>query len=306
MFQDGVYTLLFSRATDATSGIRPRISHTSTPGAGWSEPEVFGPDVIENPGKEFLGLGMFGPTSRGTMLCVGIHVDYSEPGVSVPVWRPGALIVGRRESTDDKFAYSYYESGSFLAEQFVSTGISLTSGRIVLPVWGAMRRGDNWQCGVLLSDDDGRSWRYRTVGYASDKGIRNNPSVPAGYNEQTLFQTQDGKVGTGASSNGITLPDGSLLHACRIPYSRKLYDLPQTNLYGLHIARSFDDGETWETAWMAQQCPEGTPFDNYYNAMNGRFILVNDREWLYVFGQFDVKRNIHRALSLRLVWEAPN
>lgn len=61
------------------------------------------------------------------MLCVGIHVDYSEPGVSVPIWRPGALIVGRRESADDEFEYSYYESGTFLGEQFVSPGISLAS-----------------------------------------------------------------------------------------------------------------------------------------------------------------------------------
>lgn len=86
MFQDGVYTLLFSRATDATSGIRPRISHTATPESGWSEPAVFGPDVIKNPGKEFLGLGMFGPTHRepccawGFMWTIPSRVSASRSG----------------------------------------------------------------------------------------------------------------------------------------------------------------------------------------------------------------------------------
>ena len=42
----------------------------------------------------------------------------------------------------------------------------------------------------------------------------------------------------------------------------------------------------------------------YYNAMNGPFIQIADREWVYVFGQFDVKRNIHRALMVRIEAEA--
>lgn len=343
VYNDGNYMLLFQKASDTEPGISPQITHTTTPGLGWSEPEQFGPDIIEDPENEFLGLRLFGPTSQGTILPIGVHVDWFKEDVNLPRWRPGTLIIGRNGPNDTRFTYDYYESGVFLGEQFVLQGISLKTGRILLPIWGAMHKGDNWQCGILLSDDDGKSWGYCTVGYEPDKSIRNNPDIPAGYNEQTLFETKDGKVislirgraklgqvpesprdtwffrsvsedggenwsepevtniaGTGASSNGVTLPDGSLLHACRIPYSRNLYNLPQENLYGLHVARSFDLGKTWETAWMVQQDPEGTPFDNYYNAMNGRFIQINGREWFYVFGQFDVKRDIHRILMMRI------
>ena len=253
------------------------------------------------------------------------------------------MIIGRKKFGASGFTYDYYKSGSFLGEQFVDQGISLRSGRILLPIWGALHQGDNWQCGVLLSDDDGESWRYRMVAYEPDKNIRTDPEVPAGFNEQTLYQTKDNKVislirgraklgqinespqdtwffrsvsqdrggtwsepkvtnlaGTGASSNGVTLPDGSLVHACRIPYYRKLYNLPKEHLYGLHIARSFNQGKTWEPAWMAQNDPEKMPFDNYYNVMNGRFIQTGDREWFYIFGQFDVKRDIHRILLGRI------
>lgn len=343
VFSGDRYTLLFQKASDAEPGIQPKITHAVKPDLNWSTPELFGPDLVEDPENEFLGLSLYGPSNQGTMLSIGVHVDWSKEGVNLPRWRPGTLIVGRNESADTEFTYHYYESGTFLGEQFVSSGISLSDGRILLPVWGAMHKGNNWQCGVLLSDDDGLAWRYRTVGYERNKDIRDNPDVPAGYNEQTLFETKDRKIvslirgreklgevsgslrdtwffrsvsmdggeswsepeitniaGTGASSNGVTLPDGSLLHACRIPYSRDLYNLREKNLYGLHIARSFDQGKTWETAWMTQKDPEGTPFDNYYNAMNGRFIQTGPSEWYYVFGQFDVKRDIHRTLMVRI------
>lgn len=59
---------------------------------------------------------------------------------------------------------------------------------------GAIKRGENWRCGVLISDDDGQSWCSQTVGYEPDLAIRDNPQIPAGFNEQTLFYTQDGLI----------------------------------------------------------------------------------------------------------------
>jgi hypothetical protein len=200
---------------------------------------------------------------------------------------------------------------------------------------------------VLLSDDDGRTWRYREVGYEPDLGIRDVPTMPAGFNEQTLFRAHDGKLvsiirareklgrlaaspgdtwfyrsvspddgetwtkpqptnlpGTGATGLGLTLPDGSLLQACRIPFSRTLYPLPEPDLFGLHIARSFDEGETWETAGLWQRDPEGNAFTNYYNAMNGQFVELGDHRWLYTFGQFAIKEQRHRILCLTVQSEA--
>ncbi len=51
-------------------------------------------------------------------------------------------------------------------------------------MWGSAVRGDNWQCGVLLSDDGGRTLRYRQVGYEPDPAIRKDPKVMAGFNDR--------------------------------------------------------------------------------------------------------------------------
>ena len=104
----------------------------------------------------------------------------------------------------------------------------------------------------------------------------------------------------GAPASGLTLPDGSLLMAARVPYSRTLYRLSEAELFGLHFTRSFDGGKTWRTEKILQRDPDGNAFDNYYNAMNGQFVRVSPREWMYVFGQFSVKHNIHRMLAVRL------
>jgi hypothetical protein len=108
-------------------------------------------------------------------------------------------------------------------------------------------------------------------------------------------------AGTGAAAVGLTLPDGSLLFACRVPYSRDLYKLEEPDLYGLHFARSFDEGKTWQSEKIFQRDPEGKPFTSHYNAMNGQFVKLDSNEWLYQFGQFDVEKNVYRILSCNLV-----
>ena len=88
--------------------------------------------------------------------------------------------------------------------------------------------------------------------------------------------------------------------ASRIPYSRDLYTLADRSAYGLHFARSRDGGRTWSTEWIRQSDPDGRPFDNYYNAMNGQFLRTGTGEWQYLFPQFSVKTKVHRVLAVTL------
>lgn len=342
-------TFTEGKVEDDETGKRPFLIRSKDTGKTWSKPELFAQQLFvnyEEREKEALWMSLFGPTRKGTMLTIGGQYVEGRQGSGMladPQWRDVMLIIGRKEAASEKWDYTRYPSGTFLGEQWMEGGLILPDGRLVFSIWGAKNKGENWRCGVLISDDDGISWRYRDVAYEPDPGIRDKPEVSAGFNEQTLFLTKGGKLvsiirgreklgrvkdspkdtwffrsestdngeswsayqptnlpGTGAASNGLTLPDGSLLQACRIPYSREMYPLPERDLYGLHFSRSFDEGKTWKTEKLIQKDPEGRPFTNYYNAMNGQFLQLNQREWLYIFGQFDVKEKVFRILSCRL------
>jgi hypothetical protein len=335
---------------DMTTGKRPFLITSKDMGKTWSEPELFGQELLINPGKwekEALRLAIYGPAKNGTLICAGDQFTEGDDGTGAlkdPQWRNHTLNIGRKEKNSEQWTFKRYPGGTFLGEQFMAGGVRLKNGRLVFSIWGAKNKGENWRCGVMISDDDGISWKYRDVAYESDPGIRDNPDVIAGFNEQSLFLTPQGKLisiirgrdklgrvedspkdtwffrsestdngetwsqyeltniaGTGAAGVGLTLPDGSLLHACRVPYSRNLYDLPEPDLYGLHFARSYDDGKTWETENIIQRDPEGNLFKNYYNAMNGQYLKINDKEWLYIFGQFDRENDIFRILSCKII-----
>ena len=111
--------------------------------------------------------------------------------------------------------------------------------------------------------------------------------------------------GTGATGVGLTLPDGSLITAARIPHHVETTWIqpPNPQRYGLHLARSFDLGKTWKSERFFQQDPGGLEFDNYYNTMNGQFIQLEERHWMYAFGHFDIKRDLHRILAFDLSWD---
>lgn len=331
---------------DDEIGMRPFIIRSIDHGETWSEPHPFASDLIGDLKKESLTLGILGPTRNGTLITRGFHfkaVNQAKGYYQDTEWRTYTLLVGRKEENDTGFHYQQYPSGTFLGEQFVDGGIQLPNGRLICSLWGARKKGENWRCGVLVSDDDGVSWKYRDVAYEADLKIRDNPEISAGFNEQTLFVTSGGKIvsiirgranlgrvkdsprdtwffrsesldngetwskyeltdiaGTGAAAVGLTLPDGSLLQACRVPYSRKLYPLAEQDLYGLHFARSFDEGKTWHSEHIIQCDPEGEPFANYYNVMNGQFLKISNNEWFYIFGQFDIENKVYRILSCRL------
>lgn len=342
-------TFTEGKVEDDETGKKPFWVRSDDTGRTWSKPELFASQLLINPEereKEALWMSVFGPTNKGSLLAIGGQYTEGQKGSGMladPQWRDVMLIVGRKELASEKWDYTRYPSGTFLGEQWMEGGLQLADGRLVFSIWGAKNKGENWRCGVLLSDDDGISWKYRDVAYEPDLNIRDRPDVSAGFNEQTLFLTKGGKLvsiirgreqlgrvkdspkdtwffrsessdngeswsayeptnlpGTGAASNGLTLPDGSLLQACRIPYSREIYPLPEPDLYGLHFSRSFDEGKTWKTEQFIQRDPEGKPFTDYYNAMNGQFLKLNNKEWLYIFGQFDVKEKVFRLLSCRL------
>jgi hypothetical protein len=332
---------------DDEIGMRPFLIKTKDYGSTWTEPVPFAENLLLNPKRESINLGIFGPTKKGTLITRGFHYQGRDSTKSIyedTEWRTYKLIIGRKVKDATDFTYKSYPSGTFLGEQFMEGGLQLPSGRMIFSIWGAKNKGENWRCGVLISDDDGVSWRYRDVAYEPDLKIRDKPEISAGFNEQTMFVTRTGKIvsiirgraklgrvlnspsdtwffrsestdggqtwskyeltnvaGTGAAAVGLTLPDGSLLFACRVPYSRDLYKLEEPDLYGLHFARSFDEGKTWQSEKILQRDPAGNPFTSHYNAMNGQFIKLSGNEWLYQFGQFDVKKNIYRILSCNLV-----
>lgn len=335
---------------DDEAGQHPFLIRTRDEGRTWSAAETFGPPVVGDRTRQSLSLSLFGPTRAGTLLAHGCHMqlgDKADQFYEDLSFRAYTLLIGRRAAADPDITYERYASGAFLGEQFMERGLELPSGRLVFAIWGCMTRGENWRCGVLLSDDDGVTWRYRDVGYEADLAIRDNPDAkdgyPAGFNEQSLFRLPSGRLvsiirgreklgrvpgsprdtwffraisdddgetwstpvptnvaGTGAAGVGWVLPDGSLLHGCRVPYSRTLLDLPDPALFGLHLARSFDEGASWQTERLVQHDPEGAPFTNHYNAMNGQFVPLDDSRVLYVFGQFDVAAKVYRILALEL------
>jgi len=349
LYQDGKLSMAFQKASDGDSGTQTSLAESQDLGKTWTASTPFGPPV-PNPKTAFQSCHFAAVTAQGTVIVSGFHnesgIQTSGEGIN---WRPNTALIGRRKKGENEFSWTRHPSGTFLGEQFVERGLVTGKGRIVLAIWGSAQKGENWQCGVLLSDDDGESWRYRQVGYASDLALRDRPAEPIGYNEQTLFETGDGTLvsiirgrqklaeladrspretyfsrsvsqdggetwsppevtnlaGTGASGTGIVLPDASLLFAARIPHHAELTWVrpAQPHPYGLHLARSFDQGKTWETERLVQQAPDGGPFDNYYNAMNGQFIQLRKNQWMYAFGQFDVKRKLHRMLAFTLSWD---
>jgi hypothetical protein len=327
------------------------ISHDD--GETWNDPELVTMPRVKDLKKESFSWSPFFRTKKGTVLYSGIHqiLDSGESTHHEDLsLRDYMLLYARREKgqPEDGMKIIEWPSGTFMGEQFLEGGLELPSGRLVFTMWGIANRGENWRCCVLISDDDGMSWKLHPVGYIPDLTIRDDPKIPAGFNEQTLFLTNDGILvsiirgrealgrgvpgggdrdtwffrsesddggetwdrpeptdlpGTGATiSPGLTLPDGSLLLGCRIPYSRTYYDLPEKDLFGLNLARSFDNGKTWKTERFIQRDPEGNAFNTHHCAMNGFFRRISDNRYEYIFGFFGhaYKPKLQRILKLTL------
>lgn len=247
------FRLVFSGFVhDEEQGGTTLVTSTFDQGKSWTGVEPFGRElagvVVKTPEKEFLALSICGPTARGTVLAVGFHQQHgSRAGDSKQYdedqrWRPGTALIGRQRGAKGPFDYQIYRSGTFLGEQFPAPGVVLASGRIVLQIWGARAPGENWRCGVLLSDDDGVSWKYRDVGYEPDLAIRNRAVMPAGFNEQTLFD-----LGRGRLVSIIRGREG----LGRVPGS------PRDTFYFRSV--SADGGETWSKPEATDMAGTGAP-----------------------------------------------
>lgn len=350
------HSLISDYTEDDWVGTHAHVTYSKDGGASWSDPARILSPRVKDPARESFSFGPFFRTRQGTTLYTGMHqvLDAADGTHQQDLsMRDYLLLYARRDAGQREEAMDIVEwpSGTFLGEQFLEGGFQLPSGRLIFTMWGVAARGENWRSGVLLSDDDGRTWRFRTVAYEPDPAIRDNPTptgYPAGFNEQSLFLTADGAIvsiirareklgrgvpgggekdtwffraesqdggetwsapeptdlpGTGATiGQGLTLPDGSLLLGCRIPYSRDYYTLPEPDLYGLNLARSFDQGRTWTPERIIQRDPEGHPFNNHYCAMNGFFRQIDSSRWDYLFGFFghDFVPKLQRMLQLRL------
>jgi hypothetical protein len=343
-YHRGRLSLLFMYASDAEIGVPQHRAESLDMGQTWSAPGPYGPP-LPDPVNQFQTVNFAGRTHRGTAVLAGMCRNKQPLEEHEPLWRPCEALIGRLEEGASQTTWMRFPRGTFSEEQFVAPGLITAAGRIVLTIWGSAAKGENWRCGVLLSDDDGQTWRYRMVGYEPDLAIRYNPAIPAGFNEQSLFEFPDGKLvsnmrgrehlghsgnsqdvplffrsisadggetwskpemtnlpGTGAAVAGIVLADGSMLLPLRVPPrdQARWVRAEQPDLFGLHLARSFDAGKTWQTEAILQHDPGGRPFDGYYNVMNGQFISLGDQRWMYVFGHFEHERDRHRVLSLEI------
>ena len=350
---DGVLSLVFIFASDGKRGEPQHIVRSTNMGKTWSDPVLFGPPLTK-PEEQHQSVMLAGRTRAGTLIATGFHIakgireDGDESNYYADVaWRPSEAIFGRQPAGTSEMTFVKKPTGTFMGEQFAHFGRLLKSRRIVHSIWGAKNKGENWRSGVLLSDDDGVTYRYRDVAYEPDLAIRAKPEMPAGFNEVTLFECNDGRLvaiirgreklgatdktlhetyffccesrdggetwsryeqtnlaGTGATLAGLTLPDGSLLQAARVPhpFEGSWVKPADPKLYGLHLSRSRDDGRTWRTQQIIQHEPGGRGFDDYYNCMNGQFITLAPDRWMYCFGHFEHAANRHRILSLELHW----
>jgi len=245
-YHDGKLRMLIIYASDGAGGQPQYLLESNDLGRTWTEPVRFGP-TMKNPAVECQILSFLHRTTRGTSLMLGLHLDKGlredgSAGGGDVAWRPGSLIVGRQTLGASEPTWSWFPPHTHLGEQFTTGGIVLRNGRVVAPLWGSAKQGENWQCGVLLSDDDGVTWRYRRVGYVADKAIRQSAYMPAGFNEQTLFE----------------LPDGTLVSIIR---GREKLGATDASLVESHFFRSqsSDGGETWSEPVQTNLAGTGAP-----------------------------------------------
>ncbi len=131
---------------DLTTGKRPFLISSKDTGKIWSEPVLFGEQLLVNPEKwekEALRLAIFGPTQDGTIICFGDQFIEGENGSGAlkdPQWRAHTLNIGRKASVSSDWTYTRYPSETFLGEQFVAGGNQLPGGRIIFTIWGAKKK----------------------------------------------------------------------------------------------------------------------------------------------------------------------
>jgi hypothetical protein len=220
-------------AYDDKLGLRSYEVCSADEGKTWTEAVDTTPVHLlksKDGADETLGVSRRLVTRQGTHLYSGIyHTAGQNKVMDGHKVRAYTAILGRQEKGATEVEYQLVESGTYLTEQFIENGVVLDSGRILLCLWGAGKPGENWQSGVLLSDDDGRTWRYRTVAYNDDLSLRDDPARPVGFNEQTHMLLPDGKL--------------VVMFRAREGLGRTIPEAPKDTCY--FCASTTDEGETW-------------------------------------------------------------
>ncbi len=194
---DGKLVMTYIRASDGTKGLRGSMVHSADMGRTWSDPVPFGP-TIENPSASNQTTHVVGLTGEGKILAVGYIIEqgvdeekaYRE-GVK---WRPNSVLIGLGDPKTLEFTWTKYPQFTFGGESFVEPGLISRSGRLIMTCWGANKKGENWGAGVLISDDHGMNWTFKQSALEPDPSIRKSMDMPAGYNEQTLFELPTGRL----------------------------------------------------------------------------------------------------------------
>jgi hypothetical protein len=264
----GVLSLVFSSSVqggptyDDKLGMRSFEVTSVDEGKTWTTPADTTPDhLLRTTGGsgETLSVNRNLVTARGTHVHTGLHhVEGQNRVIDGHKVRAYTAIIGRQESGNGEIDYTSIESGTFLAEQFIENGIALGSGRILLCLWGAGRPGENWQSGVLISDDDGRTWRYKQVAYASDLSLRDDPATPTGFNEHTHILMPDGRIVVMLRAEGV---------------GRVVAEAPQDTCY--FRSETTDEGDTWTAPEPANLFGTGASFNGV--AFSDGSILMTSR-----------------------------
>lgn len=203
--------------------------------------------------------------------------------------------------------------------------LELKDGRLLMPVWGAYRKGERWQMGVFESTDGGKMWpRYTRVAYESKAGCR----VDDGFNETSVVQLSDGsllailrqqRVGAPAAPCDVyTEPaehfyrsvsrDGrSWSRPERLPLigtSPALHVLPdgavllayrnnpqtpgEPGPYGMAVRVSMDQGKTWMNEAQLQD-PKGLIYSQKRQPGYPDFVTLRSGELLVAFHSVEEK-----------------
>jgi hypothetical protein len=194
---DGRLVMTYIRASDGAKGLQGSMVHSADMGATWSAPVAFGP-AIATPEASNQTTHVVGLTEEGKILAVGYiiekGIDEGKGYRESVKWRPNSVLIGLGDPKTLAFEWTKYPQFTFGGESFCEPGLISRTGRLVMTCWGANKQGDNWGAGVLISDDHGRTWRFKQSALEGDLKIRKSPDMPAGYNEQTLFELHSGRL----------------------------------------------------------------------------------------------------------------
>lgn len=245
-------SLNFHHVEDQALGTHGFMVRTHDDGLTWSEPErQDSQGLVKNEKIESFSLWPLMRTQNGTDLWTMSHQHTDTPptGDTVADYQVEFdelqfdSFIARREQSQKEFQFDT-DLHNIADYFFVECGLQFPSGRILLTGWGGNHH-ENWIAAALISEDDGVTWRKSIVGYEPDMSIRDDPNVPSGFNEMTMFLDPDGTVvaimrGREGLGRGVPGP----------PFGKDTWYLR---------SESRDRGETWSKPVITNLAGTGSP-----------------------------------------------